>query len=138
MQTESKNRRIELIRTHIPGLEISSDSVLLESHGCDWSHFREPAPSAIVFPRSIEQVTDLVNLARERRIPLVPSGGRTGLSGGAIAVKGEVVVSFDHMRKIIEFNSVDRTLTVEPGVVTQTVQEYALQHGLFYPLSFAS
>ena len=138
MQTESENRRIELIRTHVPGLEISSDSVLLESHGCDWSRLGKPAPAAIVFPRSIKQVTDLVILAREHRIPLVPSGGRTGLSGGAFAGMGEVVVSFDRMRRIIEFDSVDRTLTVEPGVVTQTVQEYALQQGLFYPLSFAS
>jgi FAD/FMN-containing dehydrogenase len=138
MQTESKNRRIELIRTHVPGLEISSDSVFLESHGCDWSRFRKPAPAAIVVPRSIKQVTDLVILAREHRIPLVPSGGRTGLSGGAVAATGEVVVSFDRMRRIIEFNSVDRTLTVEPGVVTQTVQEYASQKGLYYPLSFAS
>jgi len=138
MQTESKNRRVELIRTHVPELEISNDSVLLDSHGSDWSRFRKPAPTAIVFPRSIKQVTDLVNLAREHRIPLVPSGGRTGMSGGAVADKGEVVVSFGRMRRIIDFNSVDRTLTVEPGVVTQTVQEYASKQGLCYPLNFAS
>ena len=74
----------------------------------------------------------------ENRIALVPSGGRTGLSGGAIAADGEVVVSFDRMRRIIEFNSVDRTLTVEPGVVTQVIQEYALKENLYYPVSFAS
>ncbi len=68
----------------------------------------------------------------------MPSGGRTGLSGGAVADAGEVVVSFDRMRRILDFNAVDRTLTVEPGVVTQVIQEYAAQRNLYYPVSFAS
>lgn len=83
-------------------------------------------------------VSKLVAVAVEHRIPLVPSGGRTGLSGGAIAAAGEVVVSFDRMRQILEFNPVDRTLTVEPGVVTQAVQDYALKQNLYYPVSFAA
>jgi len=60
------------------------------------------------------------------------------LSGGAVADAGEVVVSFDRMRRIIDFNPVDRTLTVEPGVVTQAIQDYAAQRNLYYPVSFAS
>jgi FAD/FMN-containing dehydrogenase len=55
-----------------------------------------------------------------------------------VADAGEVVVSFDRMRRIIDFNAVDRTLTVEPGVVTQAVQDYAAQRNLYYPVSFAS
>jgi glycolate oxidase subunit GlcD len=138
MQAEQKNRYIKVFKTHFPELEISNEPTVLESHGCDWTRFRKPAPSAVVFPRSVEEVTKLVKLAMENRIALVPSGGRTGLSGGAIAADGEVVVSFDRMRRIIEFNSVDRTLTVEPGVVTQVIQEYALKENLYYPVSFAS
>ncbi|HEY5774583.1 MAG TPA: FAD-binding oxidoreductase, partial [Xanthomonadales bacterium] len=111
---------------------------VLESHGLDWTRFRTPDPAAVVFPRSAAEVARLVEIAMEFRIPLVPSGGRTGLSGGAIADAGEVVVSFDRMRRIIDFNAVDRTLTVEPGVVTQVIQEYAKQQNLYYPVSFAS
>ena len=51
---------------------------------------------------------------------------------------GEIVISFDRMRQILDFNAVDRTLTVQPGVVTQAVQEYARQQELYYPISFAS
>ena len=138
MKAEQRNNWNNLLNTHCPGLEISTEAAVLESHGCDWTRFRTPDPSAVVFPRSIEEVTAVVGLAAEHRISLVPSGGRTGLSGGAIADAGEVVVSFDRMRRIVDFNAMDRTLTVEPGVVTQTVQEYAQQRNLYYPVSFAS
>jgi glycolate oxidase subunit GlcD len=138
MRTEQKNRRVELLKKHCPELEISTDEAVLESHGLDWTRFRTPDAAAVVFPRSATEVARLVELAMGHRIPLVPSGGRTGLSGGAIADAGEVVVSFDRMRRIIDFNAVDRTLTVEPGVVTQVIQEYARQRNLYYPVSFAS
>jgi len=138
MEKEQKTRRSKLLRAHCPGLEVSTDRAVLESHGCDWTRFRTPDAAAVVFPRNIDEVSELVGFAAEHRIPLVPSGGRTGLSGGAVADAAEVVVSFDRMRRIIDFNAVDRTLTVEPGVVTQVVQEYAAQRGLYYPVSFAS
>ncbi|MGB5292497.1 MAG: FAD-binding oxidoreductase [Lysobacterales bacterium] len=138
MRTEQKNSRLKLLRTHCPELEISADEAVLDSHGCDWTRFRTPDAAAVVFPRSAAEVARLVTLALEHRIPLVPSGGRTGLSGGAVADDGEVVVSFDRMRRILEFNAVDRTLTVEPGVVTQAIQDYASQQDLYYPVSFAS
>ena len=138
MHKELKNTRIKLLHTHCPELEISTEETVLESHGCDWTRFRKPDAAAVVFPRGTSDVTKLVGVAARHRIPLVPSGGRTGLSGGAVAPAGEVVVSFDRMRRIIDFNAVDRTLTVEPGVVTQAIQEYARQQNLYYPVSFAS
>jgi len=138
MPIEQKRRRAELLKTHCPELEISTENAVLESHGCDWTRFRKPDAAAVVFPRSTGDVTRLVAVAAEHGIPLVPSGGRTGLSGGAVADAGEVVVSFDRMRRIMDFNAIDRTLTVEPGVVTQAVQDYAAQRNLYYPVSFAS
>ena len=138
MRVEQKNKIQSMLRTHCPELEISYEAAVLQSHGSDWTRFRRPDPSAVVFPRSIEEVAKLVKVAVEQRVSLVPSGGRTGLSGGAVAEAGEVVVSFDRMRRILDFNATDRTLTVEPGVVTQVVQEYALQQNLYYPVSFAS
>lgn len=138
MQTEMKNKRLRLLHTHCPELEISTEKSILESHGCDWTRFRSADAAAVVFPRNTSEVMKLVGVAASHGIPLVPSGGRTGLSGGAVAPDGEVVVSFDRMRRVIDFNAVDRTLTVEPGVVTQAIQEYARQQNLYYPVSFAS
>ena len=110
MRTEQKNTRLEQLKTHCPELEINTEKAVLESHGCDWTRFRTPDAAAVVFPRNTDEVAKLVGQAMQHRIPLVPSGGRTGLSGGAIADAGEVVVSFDRMRRILDFNAVDRTL----------------------------
>jgi glycolate oxidase subunit GlcD len=129
---------IETLGYSCPDLKVSTELTLLESHGQDWTRFRRPAPSAIVFPSTAEQVQALVRCAVQNGIPLVPSGGRTGLSGGAVAADGEVVVAFDRMRRVVEFDSTDRTLTVEPGVVTAKVQEFARSNNLYYPVSFAS
>ena len=133
-----KDSVLNCLENACPDLQLSTESAVLESHGQDWTRFRKPAPSAVVFPASVEQVQLLVAAAADQGIALVPSGGRTGLSGGAVASQGEVVVSFDRMRRILEFNSVDRTLTVEAGVVTATVQQFAQDKGLYYPVSFAS
>jgi FAD/FMN-containing dehydrogenase len=127
-----------VLRDSCPDLSLSTDPAVLESHGQDWTRFHQPAPSVVAFPESVQQVCKLVGVAAQGRIPLVPSGGRTGLSGGAVAAKGEVVVSFDRMRKILDFDPVDRTVTVEAGVVTAEVQELARQNGLYYPVSFAA
>jgi FAD/FMN-containing dehydrogenase len=93
---------------------------------------------AVAFPVSNNEVCRLVSTAAEHKIALVPSGGRTGLSGGAVAASGEVVVSFDRMRQIIDFDPLDRTVTVQAGVVTQSLQDHAIEHGLYYPVRFAS
>ena len=127
----------QLLKSH-PQIEVSTDPSLLDSHGQDWTRFRKPAPLAVAFPDRVEQVQSLVCFARERGLPLVPSGGRTGLSGGALAARGELVVSFDRMRKILSFDPIDRSMTVQAGVVTAVVQSFASEHDLYYPVSFAS
>ena len=68
----------------------------------------------------------------------MPSGGRTGLSGGAVAANKEIVVAFDKMNQILEFNAIDRTVLCQAGVVTQQLQQLATDNGLFYPVDFAS
>ncbi|HKX56217.1 MAG TPA: FAD-binding oxidoreductase [Xanthomonadales bacterium] len=121
-----------------PGIEVSTDAAVLQSHGQDWTRFYPPAPMAVAFPRNANEVQTLVRHANSENIAIVPSGGRTGLSAGAVASKGELVISMDRMRRIVDFNPVDRSLTVEAGVVTATVQAYAREQQLFYPVSFAS
>jgi FAD/FMN-containing dehydrogenase len=114
------------------------DAESLDTFGKDWTKVHEPNPAAIVFPRSVEEVQAIVKLANEQNIALVPSGGRTGLSGGAMAANGELVVSFDYMNQISEFNAIDRTVKCGAGVITEQLQTYAEEQGLFYPVDFAS
>lgn len=110
----------------------------LDYWGRDWTRSFEVAPLAIVFPTSTEQVVELVQVANAEGYRLVPSGGRTGLSGGCVASNHEVVVSFDRMNRILGFNSVDRLVHCQAGVVTAQLQQFATQKGLFYPVDFAS
>jgi FAD/FMN-containing dehydrogenase len=131
-------KSLEAIRRRCGDLEMTTDPAVLESHGRDWTRFRQPNPSAVAFPRSIAEVSELIRVAGEVGIALVPSGGRTGLSGGAVAAAGEVVVALDRMRRIGPFDAVDRLLTVEAGVTTGEVQARAMELGLFYPVSFAA
>jgi len=138
MHSTAPANPLQTLRTSLPGLQITTEAAVLHSHGQDWTRFRDPAPLAVAFPVSVKEVQELVRIASATKLGLVPSGGRTGLSGGALAANGELVVSFDRMRKILEFNPIDRSVTVEPGVVTASLQSFAQENGLYYPVSFAS
>jgi len=118
--------------------QIKDDPDSLSIYGSDWTRMYEPNPIAIAFPKSIEQAKELVLFANEHTLPIVPSGGRTGLSGAACATHQELVVSFERMNKILSINPYDQTITCEPGVINENLQNYAAEHQLFYPISLAS
>lgn len=122
---------------------VSKEQILVEPDalarfGKDWTSAYDPAPGAIVLPKTIEQVQAIVKFANQEGIALVPSGGRTGLSGGAVAMHQELVVAFDKMNRISDFNAIDRTVVCEAGVITEQLQQYAREQGLWYPVDFAS
>lgn len=117
---------------------VKLDEDSLRQWGGDWTRIYPPAPLAIVFPSTVAQVQGIVRLANEAGLALVPSGGRTGLSAAAVAPNGEVVVSFDHMNRIIEFIPEDRLVRLQAGVVTAQLQAFAQEQGLYYPVDFAS
>lgn len=122
----------------LPPERVLSAPTDLEHYGRDWTRQVPPAPSAVVLPGSVEEVQALVVWARRTGVPLVPSGGRTGLSGGAVAANGEVVVAMDRMNQVLGFDAADRRLRVQAGVVTEAVQREAQARGLLYPVDFAS
>lgn len=119
-----------------PQLLQDAESAL--QYGRDWTRVATPCPCAVVLPNSVEQVQALVNLANAEQLAIVPSGGRTGLSGGAVAANGELVLALDRLNRIEDFNPVDRTVTCGAGLVTAQLQQYAEQQGLFYPVDFAA
>ena len=120
------------------GKRCLTDPDSAQRYGVDWTKVWAPAPSAVVLPETTEEVQQIVEIANEHGLHLVPSGGRTGLSAGAVAANGELVVAFDRMNRVLDFNEYDRSVTVQPGVVTQQLQEFADSKELFYPVDFAS
>nr|WP_312972885.1 FAD-binding oxidoreductase [Pseudomonas sp.] len=129
---------IDELRTLVEPGKLLTDAASLETYGKDWTRQYAPAPSAIVFPKTVEQVQAIVRWANAHQIALVPSGGRTGLSAAAVAANGEVVVSFDYMNQILDFDASNRTVVCQPGVVTGVLQQFAEDKGLYYPVDFAS
>jgi glycolate oxidase len=89
-------------------------------------------PDAIVLVSSTEQVCDVIKIAAEHRIPVVPRGAGTGLSGGAVTIRGGIALQMSRMRHIVELDAVAQTAIVEPGVVNQELSLVAAEHGLFY------
>lgn len=117
---------------------VSSDLSILKDYGRDWLKQWNGQAGLVLFPKKTQEVVHIVQWATKYNYSLIPSGGRTGLSGGSTALNKEVVVSFDKMNQIIDFNPFEQTLTVEAGVVTQQIQEFATSKNLCFPVSFAS
>lgn len=126
------------ISTIVGNEYVSQEPQDLQNYGQDWSKLYTPAPSLIVRPANTEQVTKIVKLANQHQIAIVPSGGRTGLSGGAVATNGEMVLSLERLNEISDFNQMDRTVKCGAGVITEQLQQFAEQQQLYYPVDFAS
>lgn len=139
MTTQTLSAQVYVELEQIVGenrIKIDDDS--LQHWGKDHTKHFEPKPSAIVFPSTTEQVQAIVKLANQHQLVITPSGGRTGLSAGAVASNGEIVISMDKMNQILEFLPADRMVRVQAGVVTEQLQDYAEQQGMYYPVDFAS
>lgn len=118
--------------------QIKTDPDSLENWGKDWTKHFAPKASAILFPKTTEQVQTIVKLCNELGIVVTPSGGRTGLSAGAVASNGEVVISLDKMNQVLNFYPADRMVEVQAGIVTKALQDFAESKNLYYPVDFAS
>ncbi|WP_025871089.1 FAD-binding oxidoreductase [Methylobacillus glycogenes] len=129
---------LEQLSTIVGEQRVKTDDDSLKTWGVDWTKHYEPRPSAIVFPASTEEVQAIVKLANEHQVAVTPSGGRTGLSAGAVAANGEIVISLDRMNKVLSFLHADRLVHIQAGVVTEQLQQYAEQQGLYYPVDFAA
>jgi FAD/FMN-containing dehydrogenase len=117
---------------------VLTDDAAFEQYGGDWTRGYTRQPCVIVLPGSAQEVQELVRLAARENLAIVPSGGRTGLSGGAVATKGELVLALDRLNQISDFNAIDRTARCGAGVVTEQLQQFAEEQGLYYPVDFAS
>lgn len=90
------------------------------------------APQAVVFPGSAEEVSAVVRVARAHRLPVIPRGAGTGLSGGAVAAVGGVIVALTRLNRILELDVRNRIAVVEPGVINLDLSKAAAPYGLTY------
>ena len=128
----------EQIRRELGADVLTRDPAELVEYGKDWTKVYAPAPSAVALPRTTSEVSRLLALCSARRVAVVPSGGRTGLAGGAVAARGELVLSLSRMRRMDAIDLAGSTLRVQAGAVTEAVHQHCAPHGLTWPVDFAS
>lgn len=90
-------------------------------------------PDIVIKPRTAEEISAVMKICNEEKIPVTPRGAGTGLSGGALPQFGGVLVSFERMNSIIEIDERNLQITTEPGVITEVLQNAVKEKGLFYP-----
>ncbi|MDN3293680.1 FAD-linked oxidase C-terminal domain-containing protein [Streptomyces ficellus] len=124
----------ERLRAGLPADALITDADITASYAHDMASFCEAGtPAVVALPRTVEQVQHVMRTATELRVPVVPQGARTGLSGAANAADGCIVLSLTRMDRILEINPVDRIAVVEPGVINATLSREVNAHGLYYP-----
>ncbi|MBN1580548.1 MAG: FAD-binding protein [Anaerolineae bacterium] len=99
-----------------------------EVAGEEYAHM----PDVVVKPATPDQVAAVIKLANDERIPVTPRGAGSGLSGGAVPVYGGILLSLERMNHILEIDRENMTVTVEPGVITNDINEAVAEYGLFY------
>ncbi|KJY21620.1 MULTISPECIES: FAD-binding oxidoreductase [Streptomyces] len=118
----------------LPADALLTDPQVTASYATDMASFcAAGTPAVVVLPRTVEQVQHVMRTATALRIPVVPQGARTGLSGGANATDGCIVLSLVKMDRILEISAVDRIAVVEPGVVNAVLSRAVAERGLYYP-----
>src|SRR4051794_10090663 len=103
-------------------LSVEADD--LAEYGKDWTKVHAPDPSALALPRTTAEVAELLRLCAAHQVAVVPSGGRTGLAGGAMAARGELVLSLARMRRMDPVDLLGATVRVQSGVVTEQVHQH--------------
>ncbi|MEU4733100.1 MULTISPECIES: FAD-binding oxidoreductase [unclassified Streptomyces] len=118
----------------LPPEAVITDPGVTTSYATDMAGFcAAGTPAVVVLPRTVEHVQHVMRTATALRIPVVPQGARTGLSGGANASDGCIVLSLVKMDRILEISAVDRIAVVEPGVVNAVLSRAVAEQGLYYP-----
>lgn len=123
---------IEILSGIVGPENVSADEAALAAYSYDATRLRG-VPHVVVRPASEDEISKIMTLATRHELPVVPRGAGSGLSGGAVASRGGVVLSFERMDRIIDIDTKTRTATVQPGVVTGAIQSAVEEKGLFYP-----
>lgn len=120
------------------GSRAKYEEAMCIAYGSDHTEDFVFPPSIVLQPESAEEVSKILHYCNENSIPVTPAGARTGLSGGALAIYGGVLLSSERLNRILHIDEKNHQVTTEPGVITQVLQDAVREKGLFYPPDPAS
>jgi glycolate oxidase len=126
-------RILEQIADHLDPADVVTDSDIIASYREDRSTGAVAGwPRAVVFPRTTNEVSAVMRIAQEHRIPVVPRGAGSGLTGGSHAIDGGLVVCLERMRSVLDVNASDGYVETQPGIFNTELREHVLEDGLWY------
>ena len=128
---------IERVTAIVGGPFVLSDRASVDSYGADALKQNHPA-DLVVLPASTREISDLARACDDERVPLVVRGGGTGYTGGAVPIRGGMVLSLERLNRILEIDEANLLARVQPNVVTGDLQDAVERVGLFYPPDPAS
>nr|WP_294777099.1 FAD-linked oxidase C-terminal domain-containing protein [uncultured Flavobacterium sp.] len=117
---------------------IFSDQETRNHYGHDETEDYVFPPSVVLKPANAEEISAILKVANDYKIPTTPIGARTGLSGGALSIYQGIGLSLERLNKIIDIDEQNLQVTVEPAVITQVLREAVAEKGLFYPVDPSS
>ena len=128
---------IEMLQKILPG-QVVIDPDVLESYARDETIDLVALPDCVVRAQSAQDVAVVLKICNEHDVPVTPRGAGTGVTGGAVAVAGGIVLSMEKLNRILEIDARNLIAVVEPGAITADIQKAAKQHQLLYPPDPAS
>ncbi len=117
---------------------IFTDKETLLHFGHDETEDLSFPPQVVIKPANTQEISEILRIANQYKIPTTPIGARTGLSGGALSVFGGIGLSLERLNKILEIDENNLQVIVEPAVITQVLREAVAEKGLFYPVDPSS
>jgi glycolate oxidase len=129
---------IQKLESMVGSSFIFTDNETRNKYGHDETEDLVFPPNVVVKPSNSIEISEILKLANQFKIPVVPIGARTGLSGGALSVQGGIGLSMERFNKILHIDEQNLQVITEPGVITQVLREAVAEKGLFYPVDPSS
>ena len=127
------DRELNILRGIVGPERMSTGESVLDLHGKDESFHARRNPEVVVWPLQAEEISQILTMANERRIPVTPWGAGTSLEGNPIPVCGGIVLDLQQMNHILELKEEDLQVRVEAGVIYKELNQFLSRHGLFFP-----
>jgi glycolate oxidase len=124
---------VQALRAVVTSGDVHTSQEERERYGHDETEDLVHPPEVVVRATSTAEVSAVMKLCAQHHIPVTPIGGRTGLSGGALSIHGGLGLALDRMDRIVEIDTRNLQVRVQPGVITQVLQDAVAAHGLYYP-----
>lgn len=123
---------IDVLKEKLSEEQVSTNETIRELHSKDETYLKPSFPDVVVFPKSTEEVSEIMKIAQQFKTPITPFGVGTSLEGHVIPYDNGITVDFSLMNKIIEIRESDLLVKVQPGVTREALNKELKKHGLFF------